>query len=115
MKSDKSNLGIKLGENIAERRKELGLTQAELAEKLGTDAVTVSRFERGSNLPSLLRCEQLAEVLNISLGKLLSESSWLIADQDIHFQNLLESLDKNDRIFLMDMVKNWAQHLNTNK
>ncbi len=48
-----------LGRNIAGRRKILGLTQAVLAEQLGIDTVTVSRFERGSHLPSLLRLEHI--------------------------------------------------------
>ena len=40
----------RMGSFIAQRRKELGLTQAELAEKLHVTDKAVSRWERGGSL-----------------------------------------------------------------
>lgn len=40
----------KIGKYIAEKRKELGLTQRQLAEKLGMSDKSVSKWERGGSL-----------------------------------------------------------------
>jgi DNA-binding XRE family transcriptional regulator len=52
---DKPDLGKFLGQQIAAHRTALNLTQNQLAERLGVEPETVSRFERGSSLPSLKR------------------------------------------------------------
>lgn len=41
---------IKIGKYIAEKRKEMGLTQRQLAEKLGMSDKSVSKWERGDSL-----------------------------------------------------------------
>ena len=76
-----STMGLVLGANIAERRKNLGWTQAQLAECIGVDTETVSRFERGSNLPSLQRLEKLADALSVPLYQLIAASSPRADDQ----------------------------------
>ncbi|MEJ1959917.1 MAG: helix-turn-helix transcriptional regulator [Nitrosomonadales bacterium] len=40
-------LALNLGKRIAEQRKQIGWTQASVAEKVGVDTETISRFERG--------------------------------------------------------------------
>jgi DNA-binding XRE family transcriptional regulator len=52
-------LARQLGENIAERRRALDWTQDQLAERLGVEAETISRFERGATLPSLPKLEHV--------------------------------------------------------
>ena len=42
---------IKIGQFIAARRKAVGLTQAELAEKLGITDRAVSKWETGRTMP----------------------------------------------------------------
>lgn len=61
----------RLGSFIAERRKELGLTQAQLAEKLHVTDKAVSRWERGVGLPDINSVEALADALEVSLIELL--------------------------------------------
>ena len=57
-------LGAKWGLAIAERRKSLGLTQAELAELADVKQQTVSRIEHGTMIPS----DRLKVVLAHKLG-----------------------------------------------
>lgn len=109
---DKSiGLGVLLGKNIAERRKALGLTQAEFAEKINAETVTVSRFERGSNLPSLQRLERIANVLGMPLAELLSQSTNLCTDQSLLIQGWISGLSDSDRKFVLDMVQAWSLRL----
>lgn len=106
-----STLGAMLGRKITERRKHLGWTQAELAEKLGVDSETISRFERGSNLPSLLRLEKLARVMDAPLAELLAESSAHPLDQSRVLAELIGKLSEKDRLFVMSIVKLCCGHL----
>lgn len=61
----------KLGDFIAQRRKELGLTQALLAEQLHVTDKAVSRWERGVGLPDIGSMEALAQALDVSLVELM--------------------------------------------
>jgi len=65
---------MKLGERIAEKRKEQGLTQAELAEKMMVTRQTVSRWEAGTGLPDVERIAELAAVLGVSCDYLLTDT-----------------------------------------
>jgi len=111
VKKKATSLGVLLGRNIAERRTALGLTQAEFAERLGADTVTVSRFERGSHLPSLLRLQKLAEILGMPLAELLSQSGNLSTDQALQIHDLIKGLHESDRQFLLEMVQAWCEKL----
>ena len=60
----------KLGRRIAQQRRLAGLTQAQLAEKLGVASETVSRMETGAVMPSLARIEAVGAVLGVELAEL---------------------------------------------
>ena len=57
---------------IARRRKELALSQAELAERLHVTDKAVSRWETGRGMPGLDTLEPLSEELGLSVSELLS-------------------------------------------
>jgi len=72
-------MGASLGQLIRERRMDLGLTQEELAERMGTTVrqSDVSRLERNKiGLPHRDRLDQIASALELSLGELLVASGW---------------------------------------
>lgn len=62
----------KTGQFIAEMRKEQGLTQRALAEKLLISDKTVSKWECGNGLPEISLMLPLCEILHISVNELLS-------------------------------------------
>ena len=53
---------IKIGKFISELRKEKGMTQEQLAVKLGVTQKSVSRWETGKIMPDFLRCQ--VQVIN---------------------------------------------------
>ena len=61
----------KIGRFIAEARKELGMTQRELAEALGVSNRTVSKWECGDGLPELANILPLCELLRVTADELL--------------------------------------------
>ena len=63
-----------LAENIRNYRKNLGLTQEQLAERLGITLGTVSKWERGSSEPDLSYVMELAELFRVSVDALIGFS-----------------------------------------
>ena len=62
----------KVGEFIAQLRKEKGLTQAQLGERLGVTNKTVSRWETGKYMPDISMLSPLCEELDVSIHELLN-------------------------------------------
>ncbi len=62
----------KIGKYIAEKRKALGLTQMELADKLGMSNKSVSKWERGVCLPDVSLYSELCTILGISVSEFLA-------------------------------------------
>lgn len=62
----------KMGEFIANLRKEKEMTQKTLAEKLYVTDRAVSKWERGLNYPDITLLEKLSEILEISVNELLN-------------------------------------------
>jgi ribosome-binding protein aMBF1 (putative translation factor) len=63
-----ARLRFELGEAVRQRREELGLTQAELAERTGLKQPAVARFEAGGTMPTIPMLERLAEALEVRLN-----------------------------------------------
>lgn len=61
----------KTGDLIAQRRRELGLTQQQLAERLGVTNKAVSKWERGDGYPDIALIAPLSEALGLSADELL--------------------------------------------
>jgi len=62
----------RLTNRIKEMRGELGLTQAELAERCGVTRKTVNTVENGVFVPSALLAIKLARALNLPVEQLFS-------------------------------------------
>lgn len=63
-----------LGEYIAQRRRALGMTQRQFAEKLYVTDSAVSKWERGLSYPDITLLHDICEILNISEHELLTAS-----------------------------------------
>ena len=79
---------IKIGKYIASKRKSLGMTQKQLAEKLGMSDKSVSKWERGVCLPDVSVYKELCSILGISLNEFL-------AGEDIAQENLIQKSETN--------------------
>lgn len=62
----------KVGNKIAELRKNKGLTQSDLGERLGVSFQSVSKWERGETLPDTAVLVPLAEVLETTVDFILT-------------------------------------------
>jgi transcriptional regulator with XRE-family HTH domain len=62
----------KFGCFVADRRKELNMTQKELAAKIHVTDKAVSRWERGLGFPDINTIKELADALNVSITELMT-------------------------------------------
>ncbi len=62
---------VQTGKLIAELRKQQGLTQQQLAERLNLSNKTISKWESGAGSPDISNLEVLADTLGISVDELL--------------------------------------------
>ena len=85
---------IKMGKYIAGKRTGLGLTQKQLAEKLGMSDKSVSKWERGICLPDVSVYMELCDILEISINEFL-------AGEDISEENIIKKSEDN----LIQMTK----------
>lgn len=85
---------IKIGKFIAERRKNKGFTQMQLAQELGITDRAVSKWENGKALPDASLMLQLCELLGISVTDLL-------CGEVIAMENTNQELEKK----LLEMIR----------
>lgn len=79
---------IKIGKYIAGKRRGLGLTQKQVAEKLGMSDKYVSKWERGICLPDVSVYIELCDILHISIHEFL-------AGEDIDQENIIRKSEDN--------------------
>lgn len=92
---------IKIGRFISERRKNINITQSELAEKLGITDRAISKWENGICLPDVGTMPELCNILDISINDLFSgeivdmkDSEKKLEENLIEMTKLKEKKDK---------------------
>ena len=63
----------RFGQNLRRLREARGLTQDEVADRAGTDAASIRRYERGVRDPSIKALVRLAQALDAKAADLLDE------------------------------------------
>lgn len=84
MKSVAKPINVEIGKRIQTSREQAGLTQEQLAERLGLSTQFLSTVERGANGTSVENIIKLCDILNVSsdwilLGKRSTPSAQTIA------------------------------------
>lgn len=64
-------MNMRIAENIRFYRKQLGMTQEELAKKLGGGKSLVSNYENGYSVPDIYTLCLLAHIFDVSLDDLV--------------------------------------------
>ena len=85
---------IKIGKFISSKRKEVGLTQVQLAEKLNVTDRAVSKWETGRSLPDASIMLGLCSILKITVNDLLS-------GEVVHMDNYKEKSEE----MLVEMIR----------
>lgn len=85
---------IKIGNFIADRRKNAGLTQMQLAEKLNITDRAVSKWERGKAMPDASIMLELCDILNITVTDLLNGEEVIMENYNKEMENKLIEIVK---------------------
>lgn len=93
----------KIGKFIKEKRKENGLTQEKLAEKLGVSGRSVSKWENGICMPDMSLYKEICNILNISLVEFISGEAKAekikASECDESINSIIETSTKNNNLF----------------
>ena len=88
---------IKIGKFIADRRKQIGLTQMQLAEKLNITDRAVSKWETGRSLPDSSIMLELCDLLGVTVNDLLSGEVVTMENYNKEWENkLIEMLKQKE-------------------
>lgn len=85
---------IKIGKFIAERRRNVNLTQLQLSEKLGITDKAISKWERGIAMPDTSIMIELCDILGISVNELLKGEKNNMENNDAKNEELLLTMAK---------------------
>lgn len=73
---------MEISQEIKKRRKELNITQEELANRLNVTRAAISNWEVGRNYPDIQLLVKLSDELNISLDQLLRGDEKMVSSMD---------------------------------
>ena len=109
---------IKIGKFIAALRKEKGLTQEQLGEKLGVTNKTISRWENGNYMPDVEMLSLLSKEFGVSINELISGERLLAEDFKKAADNNLVTALNNSTFTLKEKIaffkKKWRkEHTST--
>ncbi|MFT4064864.1 helix-turn-helix domain-containing protein [Paraburkholderia sp.] len=104
-------LAARVGKAIADRRRANGLTQAQLAEMIDLEQEAISRWERGTRVPTIHRLQQLSDALDCSVDQLLQRGSKRPNDQMANIAEALKGLDPDERALVVDFVQQFTDML----
>lgn len=85
---------IKIGKFIAERRRNVNLTQLQLSEKLGITDKAISKWERGIAMPDTSIMIELCDILGISVNELLKGEKNDMENNEAKNEELLLTMAK---------------------
>jgi len=95
-----------MGQFIATMRRENGLTQKELAEKLGMSPSAISQWERGKCFPDVELFSDIAEILGVQLTELMAcERNISITNNVIHEVEEKETKNTPKLIIIREIKK----------
>lgn len=93
-----------VGENIATRRKKLGLSQKELALIIDVTQDAMARIEKGKIAPKMARIQQIADALKCPAAYFFRTSDTLTEERAATIAELMRGLPEDGQEALVDLV-----------
>ena len=97
-----------LGKNIRRRRKQIGLTQEQLAEMLGVGHQALSRIEQGKMAPKMDRLPCLARSLQCTVSELFRQEEERSISHAKRIEELLTGLANDKKEFIVSHISSLA-------
>jgi transcriptional regulator with XRE-family HTH domain len=91
-------------ERLAKERDKLGLSQAELAKRLGMARTTYSGYENGSREPDLKTLNKLAEFFGVNLNWLVTGNEATLDEDDEKLIDNFSKLSGKDQTYILELI-----------
>ena len=107
---------LNIGGRIAQRRKQLNLSQDELAKKVGVSRTIIGNYERNTNTPSIEVLLKLTKVFQVSVDFLIGEGELSSYDKEVLKRiDDIERLDPDTKKHLFFLIDNVIQNFKAKK
>jgi transcriptional regulator with XRE-family HTH domain len=104
---DVKHFFMTFGEHMVLHRKQLKMSQDELAKKVGTSAPIIGRYERDEIKPSIETAKKIADQLGVTVDYLLGGSANIVMDKKLMKRiediEALPAEDKDKVYYFIDM------------
>jgi len=97
-----------IGKRIRKLRKEKGISQEELAWKIGKSPNFIGLIERGKKRPSIETLRKISRVLNVPLKTFFEELQYSLPEEDIFIEKirfLLRDTSEKDKKVVYQVIK----------
>ncbi len=94
---------MELGNHLLEARKKQGLSQEEVAEKLGVSRQTISKWETGETIPDIRQAKRLSTLYHVTLDELIAF--------DLEVREVEEAIERTSETLneKVDWTKAWGK------
>ena len=101
-----------VGKNIAMRRKELGISQKELAIKLDITQDALNRMEKGRIAPKMSRLEEIASELRCTVPFLFRSDHATLQERAATIADILATVPETGQEAIVNLVAETARVMN---
>ena len=102
-----------IGLNIKKHRKEKGLTQEELASKIGKSTITIRKYESGDILPSINNIYEIAKALEVFSNDIIGGGCEVYTFSDVKKEMINHPSHYNKGKFeAIDVIEDWQLNFN---
>ena len=101
-----------IGKKIRAFRLMAGLTQEQLAEKLGITFQQVQKYERGTTKVNLTRLQQLACILNVPVSAFFEEPGltvYRLSEDEMRILKAFKMVPESLRCSVIEIISNLSQ------
>lgn len=105
---------VDFGNTIKQLRKKAGLTQLELAERIGTSQAAIAQYEKGLKAPELSKLPSIAKAFSVTVSELFTEEQKRIQvtkikdipnRRTIKLQKVFEKLKPVEQQFVLKQIE----------
>ncbi len=106
--ANEESLTRQLGKHIRSRRRQLGLTQEQLAEMIGVGHQALSRIEQGKMAPKMDRLPSLAQSLQCTVADLFRQQDGQDSSSGAILEDALSGLSPEKQHFVVNHIRGLA-------
>ena len=92
-------------ERLAQLRNKKGISQYEIANRLGIARTTYSGYENGSREPDIEMMNKLANFFDVSVHWLVTGSEKNLSEEDEMLIEEFSKLNEEDQVYILDLIK----------